>query len=350
MDTNQLTQACIELLDMGAYDAVKKTLAHFRPDNVTHAEDYAAWEATMRDVLFHTMKLEQDGKAPKGDREALAEFSNDHLTTIINARKEKPSKVIRERLFLGEADFTFTAAFIKKVREQVPEIGKHIRSTEYLPFETLQEIYGDAGYENVAYAQEAGAKLKGGVDATALSSYPFLKDRYHRIHFNCPHDRSNYEDPDRPLPNMLKGFFEEAAKKQQLYDRVHIALPKHDSETTDQFRQAHVYSLYDAAAHSGYMLVKKRRFGSERYPGYRHRVTGMAASAVVAQSSREYIFEKTHYSYEDIVRITPPRRYYAAQFNVIRYALPNLDTDNESSDYLTDNEDEATKTSKRRPK
>lgn len=187
--------------------------------------------------------------------------------------------------------------------------------------------------ETVDYLKGQGVSIFFGKDARLLhSDVDLVGQRFKRIHFNFPHDRSTFRA--RTLPKLLKDFFQSAAKVQGYGDRIHMALPKLSDALKDLFYQSYVYNIYQASAKSGYVLIKKRRFDKNRYPGYEHVMTGESVSTSVANDSREYVFVKTKFSYEEILKIKEyaPGGKYAA-YGESNYYLKSMPTDSGSSSY-----------------
>ncbi len=242
------------------------------------------------------------------------------------------NKVYKSRLFLGEADFSYTRALIKKHANNHPGLMSAITATEYLSFDQLEQTYGEKFKKRIKTIEKKGVVLHDNIDAREIDSKDSLiyNDRgYKRIHFNFPHDRSKLQD--RTLPKLLLNFFESAANIQKLGDRVHIALPKPADSSKRKFYEGYVYNIFEASAKNGYILIKKHKFGADRYPGYKHSITDNDNSAKVAESAREYVFEKTNKTYKQIIKEQNPSRYKSYDEN--NYILPNIGTDDDSTDY-----------------
>lgn len=242
----------------------------------------------------------------------------------------KKEKYYKTRLFLGEANFSFTQAFLEKHEQKYPGLAQCIIPTAYENNHTLIRLYGDTFLDNAAAIKSKGVTIKYNVDATRLRSCRFLKDRHvKRIHFNFPHDGSPISHGT--LPQMLKEFFQEAAEIQEPWDRVHIALPAPKDIEQRKFREGRIYCIYEATRSAGYNLIKKRKFGSERYPGYQHVQTRANSSASITERAREYIFEKLpdNASNKDFRAPTFDRAYDGDRL----ICLPEMETDSESSSY-----------------
>ncbi|WP_010303915.1 class I SAM-dependent methyltransferase [Candidatus Odyssella thessalonicensis] len=248
--------------------------------------------------------------------------------------KRMPKKKYKKRLLLGEADFSFTVALLKKHEIKHPYFPEAITTTELLSENDLKAFYPESFKENMKYLQERGITPLFNVDACRIAT-DFNQRRFKRIHFNFPHDKSDYRD--RTLPPLIGNFFLNASALQIKGDRVHITLPHPHTESREKFYQGYVYGIYDASYKAGYDLIKKRTFNNKRYPGYKHCITKKNESAKIAEEGREYIFEKKR---EAEIHLTPPPSGRETTYKNVSYnALPELKTDEDSSDYFSETED-----------
>ncbi len=244
-----------------------------------------------------------------------------------------PIRRFKPRLLLGEADFSFAAALLKKHEDIRPSLGRVIVATELESSGELYKTYKKF-YGNMQYLHNNRATMFFNFDARRIHDDPRLTlSRYPRIHFNCPYHKNPKIEPgsEKILQNIVADFFKSASLKQELGDRIHMALPKDRDPGKRQFREAYLYGIFEASARAGYRLIKKRKFSAQRYPGYEHRKTGADVSVDVTEDSREYVFEKTALSYEQIKAEKPPIRKYVK--GTFYNALPEHDTDNDSSSY-----------------
>lgn len=256
----------------------------------------------------------------------------------------------RSRLFIGEAHFKGVEALLNKHAETHPQLGKSVTATELQTFDRTdneclscqmqQADLSDSDSSSTDYCSEVCRRIQSlkdrgvtiilGYDGTKIHKHTLTQNRrYERIQWNCPHDRSNYNN--QTLPPIIKKFFKSAAKMQEDGDRIHVTLAQPNGK--EIFYQCVVYNIRNAAKENRYMLYAKRSFGSDRYPGYVHEETGREQQAPGAEKQREFVFikgcvpdghkkakiaSKTFYNIggEDIIR-----EYYLR------------DTDDESSDY-----------------
>ncbi|MFH1333790.1 MAG: class I SAM-dependent methyltransferase [Pseudomonadota bacterium] len=307
-----------------------------------------AYANLMQDLDNPDIDLSNNLKIPIEDRSAqfksynIDEYYKQHKSVSDGLDYKKlsprvlssPSRPVpqgyKNRLFLGDGNFSAAASLFYK-HNPSKNLGPFFTVTEYMSEETTQQTHGALFARNVQYLKTNGADVQFGIDARYLSDY-FSGRRFHSIHFNFPHDRSNFKE--RTLPNLLKEFFKSAAEVQKIGDKIHIAIPKHPDKEKRKFYESYVYALYEAAAETGYRLAYKRPFGKERYPGYQHTKTGSSDSATVTEDAREYVFECIEPIHKDTLHIItqksqPPKK---TAYNETGYALPEMDTDDESTD------------------
>jgi hypothetical protein len=273
------------------------------------------------------------------------------------------------RLFVGEASFKGTEALVNKHRSLHPNLAQSIIATELSTFSRTSDLcqrcvsfekrafeltsamhnlfcppqetvdYSNDPYSNTFFCSDLckriyNLKAKGvtvilGFDATQIhtNSHPKIAGkRISRIHWNCPHDKSNFKD--QTLPPIIKSFFKSASRVQKSGDRIYVTLAQPEGKTS--FYQGYVYNIRNAASSSGYRLFAKRPFGPIRYPGYKHEITGSDDSAKGAERQREFVFVKSPFSF-------PAGRAISEYNSDIYYGKEReyyiRDTDDESSDY-----------------
>ncbi|MES2252397.1 MAG: Rossmann-like fold-containing protein [Pseudomonadota bacterium] len=295
--------------------------------------------------------------------EAESDLKLSHTTGIVDEEdisasfgkmKIKSKKYIK-RLFLGEADFSYTVALLKKHEISHPGIATEIIATELAAMEKLQENYPDTFSDNLSYLIQRQVDVRYDVDARKIHEL-FSGERIRRIHFNFPHDGSNYKA--QTLPTIIAEFFLSARKIQNKGDRVYMALPYKKGELwQEKCSLGNNYRIYEASICNGYQLIKKRRFKEDevcRYNGYQHRETKSNQSASSAtQYCREYVFERMFSGIKgltqevvDTIQKNSPSRTLNVKKSSIRHtssedlehidSLPFLDTDNDSSAYEDD--------------
>lgn len=141
--------------------------------------------------------------------------------------------------------------------------------------------------------QAKGAQVHLDVDATKLKQR-FPNQTFKRIHWNGPHDGSKFQE--QTLPDLMLKFFRSCATVQNTGGRVHLSIPQPPKNEKGlsgwDFYQGYVYHLVRASAASGYIVIKKRKFPPERYPGYVHQQTKHSKAANVFEKAKEFVFEK----------------------------------------------------------
>ncbi|MGK5594672.1 MAG: Rossmann-like fold-containing protein [Parachlamydiaceae bacterium] len=223
------------------------------------------------------------------------------------------------RLFVGEGNFSFTEAFIKKHDEKfghnaATSIAHSIIATDLVKkihcnrcnrmyssdgpvtstsglINTQNGCDDDCVISRIVRLTKIGVRIILVVDATSLSTHPKLKGkRISRIHWNCPHDGKAYTE--QTLPEIIYKFFAQCYKMQSTYDRIHITLAQPTEGNKNAFYQGYCYDISRGPRVTGYTLVKKRKFGRGRYPGYQHTKTNShEAASVTDKGMREFVFE-----------------------------------------------------------
>jgi tetratricopeptide (TPR) repeat protein len=256
-------------------------------------------------------------------------------------------KKYKQRLFVGEGNFSYTAAFMERRKELGQTgIGSAITATELSSEEQLQEEHGDTFKTRIQSLKKQDVKIVFGVDARNIDKNQDLLNgcQYQRIHFNFPCSRNKDGETD-----LLKAFFKSSSSLQHPGDRIHVVLPNYFEERLDKnyqieklnhnqikARRAYylggTYNIAQASAEAGYKLIKKRSFTEHekvRYLGYQHHITGETDSPIVAKTSREYLFEKQIKEPELTQKILEGHSIVDFEKNVLK----NLTTSPDSSDY-----------------
>jgi len=221
---------------------------------------------------------------PDQDEESLPH--DYHESTEVHEKKKR----YRRRLILGEADFSYTQAFIKHKRKELEDFDESafvssIVSTEFKSEEELKKLYSDFE-QNVHALKELNVDIQYGIDATKIHEGKCKKgERFKRIQFNAPFvagDNAPKKGEITPTAKMLKSFFASAAKVQKEGDRVHVVLVEKTHLDYDKskggagrkFWLGRKYAIVDALG-DNYKLIKKRPFvtgrNKVRYEGYKHK-------------------------------------------------------------------------------
>jgi hypothetical protein len=249
-----------------------------------------------------------------------------HDASVVNISiDEKQTPQYKTRLFLGEANFSFSAAFFKKHCGK-KGLNKYLIATELRKESELLGVYSSFK-EHRDYLKNNEVEIQYGIDATKIHE---KFNRIKCIHFNFPHDGNEYDA--RTLPVVISQFFESAAKIQKVGDKIYMALPQPKDEEKRHIYEGYRYVLYDAAIKFGYKVIKKRHFSDKRYPGYQHRMTKEDKTADVTESSREFIFRRIEIlpeKYEMLIKSPTEKFTHKGEKH---HVLPVVDTDNDSSD------------------
>ena len=278
----------------------------------------------------------------------------------------------KSRLFIGEAGFKGVQSLLNKHKNSHPNLASAIVATELSTFGRedescnncddlereemwvaanianlfLNEAQNSVDYsqdsltrpffcsqrcERIKNIQDKGGTVILGFDGTLIhkSSHPAISGRtFQRIHWNCPHDKSNYHK--QTLPLIISNFFKSASKVQNEGDQIHVTLAQPFRK--ESFYQGYVYDITNAAKSNDYFLYAKRFFGSDRYPGYDHEITGQESSDAGISRLREFVFKKGSASKSLGYRVGT---FYGSQ-----RGFYEVDTDEESSCY-SDSESES---------
>lgn len=255
---------------------------------------------------------------------------------------DSPTMSYKSQLLLGEADFSYAFSLVKKHIQTHPEFGRTIIASCYESEASLKSSYSKAG-EHIAYLLDQGVTVLFEVDARNIHKHPLLTGKkFDCIHFNFPHDKQHHST--NTLKNLISAFYQSAKQCQPLGGQIYMALPKppnqlkYDSNTrtaSNFFYKVLSYNIYDNSRNSGYRLVKKRMFNSERYPDYHHVQTGNSSAATVAERyPREYVFVNTTLSPEEILTLDKQRN-IKPYHHQDKYIIPELITDNDTTDYFS---------------
>jgi hypothetical protein len=225
------------------------------------------------------------------------------------------------RLLIGEGDFSYTEALLKKHEESHPKLGQAITATEY------QTVKNSPRLELL---KQKGVKIFQGVDGRKLHEQ-FKDQRIKRIQWNMPFGASR---KDTEFEGVMPQFFESASQLQQKGDRVHVTLMQEDGK---QGSRQIENGIVLGATSAQYRLIRKRWFGVERYPGYQHVKTN-GEPYQGSDETREFIFEKTECMTVDdnpLALQDPKEKEYkiGSTSSDLKHTYFECSTDEESSDY-----------------
>jgi L-rhamnose mutarotase len=265
------------------------------------------------------------------------------MEEVLEAREIREVKRYKTRLLLGEGDFSYACALVKKHLESHPGLGHAIVASAYESEDVLRQKYPQTFDQHIRYLQENSVRVLFIVDATTLHADPRFKDTtFDCIHFNFPNVPGSYNTG--ALSRMLGEFYRSARPLQNLKGRIYMALPRPPNQNhydnvnkiaSNVYYKITAYNIYENTRNAGYALVKKRRFGKDRYAEYQHVQTEKSNSAPVAERfPKEYIFEKTDLSSEEILAQDKRRDVKPPFDNQTRkYIIPEIRTDGDTTEY-----------------
>ncbi len=205
--------------------------------------------------------------------------------------KKDPSRLVglkektcKNRLIIGEADFSYTEALLNKHEGTHSKLASAITATELLlPKE-------DSVIKRIEALRSRGVTVHFCVDAQKIHEV-FQGQRFKRIQWNCPFGGTDEEEREK-FKDVMPTFFMSASFLQLLGDRIHVTLIQKAGDYSKVRQRENPIVL--GATQAGYRLIRKRVFGTERYPGYRHLKTGTLTPYEGKGKHREFIFEKAH--------------------------------------------------------
>ncbi len=180
----------------------------------------------------------------------------------------------KRALLVGEGDFSFTQALKKK--------HPHLDLTATELLQPIAEEVKNRAKELL----NSGVNILFGVDGEKIHK-TFKGRRFERIQWNCPFGLSLYESES--FKRVMPSFFQSASQLQLPGDRIHVTLDQRGGDMSIMRQQQNPIAL--SSASSGYRLIRKRRFGTDRYPDYTHVKTG-TEEKYVRGVEKEFIFEK----------------------------------------------------------
>lgn len=243
-------------------------------------------------------KISKDGQEPcrlflsylqNASQEKLKKRIQLDLFAITGNEEDLPTKTdkTKKRLFVGEGDFSYTEALLKKHQKTHPNLGKSIVATD------LYIVENEGINIRIQKLKEAGVEVKSGVDARSLHEF-FKEQRFKRIHWNCPFKFQ--QDEKEEFKDVIPQFFKACNQLQKVKDRVHVTLVQNEDDSLDTWHTKNRQKqnpIVLGSASVGYRLIRKRVFGNQRYPGYRHVKSGRTTEYIEGGVEREFVFEKT---------------------------------------------------------
>lgn len=270
---------------------------------------------------------------------------NAHL--VLNGAFIKPEKKAPPYVFAITLDDLESSILIPNATTKI--VPRTLENTDIIDriFNNVLAAFGQPAYvksfsSHALYLRNTNVTMLYDIDAQKIHTH-FRGYKFKAIHFNCPHMPG--DSKERALPKMLYNFFRSAASLQAIGDKIYMALPYPSDIKERGYRTSYIYRVYDAAAKSGYKVIKKRKFDAQRYPGYVHRMTKKARSAKVAEQIREHVFRRI----EPLAELPQSIHYKSPADRKINHEgtphqeagriLPELPTDDESSVYDSDEQE-----------
>lgn len=234
------------------------------------------------------------------------------------------------RLILGDGNFSYAYALIKKHLEKIPDLPLHLIVTEYQSEPTLTAKHGELFSQHVKYLRSLGVWVLFEIDVRNLNLPKEIGLRQRRVHFNCPHTGDSFTS------QLIASSFKNISTIQWAGDRIYMAL------VNDCYWQWCVYKIVQGSMDAGYKLMKARKFNQSRYPEYVHTETKEGKKNPQSKNLKEFIFEKTQMTLSEL------QRYYQTSNKVKIYLEKEIkdksyfviSTDDDSSGYeeVIDNE------------
>ncbi|XP_065222474.1 uncharacterized protein LOC135847023 [Planococcus citri] len=262
-------------------------------------------------------------------------------------------KKYRRRLFIGEGDFGYTEGLLNKHLDKHKDLAKYIVACELYdtPVWGAESDIIDERIKRINSLKERGVTVHFGIDGRELHRNPKLKgERFQRIQWNCPYLLPGTSENE--FQQVIVDFFYSCEKIQLKGDRIHITLIQGLEDEDWRDRRQYEHNLVKGSMQFGYKLIRKRRFGKDRYPGYQHRKGENLEKLNVPGVHREFVFEKDP-TFSVIVNSVPlkmsnDKKTYRIDINKKNGAKtfrPDLgdcyfvcSTDDDSSDYCSSDE------------
>ncbi len=271
---------------------------------INHGANLQAMDSDKKSVTKYALQTKKDKelllKEPNSNAEDLEKIDENQIKNFFMLVGENGTWWLgRNRLFLGEGDFSFTKAFYEKHNKK--HIRPRIAASEISKKDELIKTHGKGFEKHIKELERLGIRILFNVDATKIDTHKTLhrKERYTRIHFNFPHNRNGNVMENGSLREIIHDFFKAANNIQDMGDKVLISIPdRHpkaeygSQEYRHQMHLALTYGLAESSIKNGYELEARRSFNSSRYSEYSHCMTQSSNSANVAEDGIEYVFKK----------------------------------------------------------
>lgn len=278
------------------------------------------------------------------------------LYTLTQEIKTLPNNLTnrrcKTRLLVGEGDFSFTEALIDKHQATHPNLSGAIVATEliavHLKSDRRLDKVNNRLEDRIIHLTQRGVYVLFGIDATKIHR-TFKGKRFKRIQWNCPFGKSD-ETAREEFKNAIPDFFRSCSQLQLSGDRVHVTLVQKSGDYWKTRQRENPIVL--GSARAGYRLIRKRKFGKARYPGYVHVKTGTTQEYNAGGEEQEFIFEKSSrvlskLTLDEALKLRDSRKKnYEISTDQPNPSSPSLEdcyfvcsTDEDSSDYYESDSD-----------
>ncbi|CAF1039467.1 unnamed protein product [Adineta ricciae] len=300
--------------DMGLYSKLEQI---YLGNNSNHQELYRLYlsgaEAAIKtNHLYQARRFYEKCRNMKPDSKELYDMFVSYLETtpykqfarrisfdllmLTGSMESLPSKLkdrnCKTRLLIGEGDFSFTEALIKKHKATRPKLPKAIIASDWTATHLTCISTGDKEQleKRIVDLKQCGVTVLFGINAEHIH-LTFKGKKFKRIQWNCPFGESTRRGEFQPT---ICRFFQACSSLQLLSDRVHVTLMQKSGDYWKKRQQE--IPIVSGSVAAGYRLIRKRSFrifGKDRYPGYKHVRTGKTEAYSSGGEEQEFVFEKT---------------------------------------------------------
>ncbi|KAM9979747.1 hypothetical protein ACTFIZ_005984 [Dictyostelium cf. discoideum] len=233
-------------------------------------------------------------------------------TPLPKCKAERHHKI----LFVGEGNFSFSKSLLEKHNQKFHTNDKNflkITASDLYISETVSDQFKDCDdvlKQNEVIIYKCLEESCGRNDEKYATKINELNERYSKIYWSMPHDRSSFSSPS--LPNLISNFCLSCSEVQNIGDKVHLiisqTLKKPNPTYHTEFQQGMVYNIIEGPFIAGYILEKRIRFDDQRYKGYTHQQTKGEKNVENGNNRMEFVFKKSGEILENYKNIAPTLR------------------------------------------
>jgi hypothetical protein len=260
------------------------------------------------------------------------------LFAITKNPEDLPAQTkLTKRLLIGEGDFSYTEALLNQHQQSHPQLGSALVATGYGPIMP-------SALARCQALEQRGVKVLQGIDGCKIDEV-FKEKPFKRIQWNCPFGGKSSSEREA-FKAVIPQFFKSCAAMQEKGDRVHVTLVQ--AKDSDYWKERQKESsIVLGSTSTKYRLIRKRRFDTNRYPGYTHTKSD-GTPCNLGDEKREFVFEnigsmdveKDPQKKEYTIGYNPPE---SAQAEKLEDAYFECSTDEDSSVYYDSDEEETKK-------